>query len=57
MIDVKALAEANCHCRNNHCEGCPFQNKEECEKRETMNAEIIAEFMDMIGMNPNKNDV
>lgn len=50
MIDLKELAEANRHCRDNHnCIGCPFKNKDECRSRESLNNEMVIEFLDMIG--------
>ena len=49
MIDLKELAEANRHCRDHNCDGCPFQNKNDCKERETMNTEMVIEFMNMIG--------
>lgn len=48
MIDIKALAEANRHCREKNCEGCPFKDQNDCSNREKLNAEVFVDFLDML---------
>ena len=48
MIDMKNLAEANQHCLESNCSGCPFKDKENCNNRDKLCAEVFADFVDMI---------
>lgn len=48
MIDMKELAEANQHCLESNCDGCPFKDKESCHNRDKLCAEVFADFVGMI---------
>lgn len=49
MNKYKELSEANAHCINGDCKGCPFQDqKEKCSNRESKNLEAFETFVTMM---------
>ena len=56
VISIRILAEANRHCRDHLCEGCPFINDIElCENRKQLTVELFIEVLDMIGFEKRSN--